>query len=126
MASNFKEFENIIGINSFFQGNMKLKGNLYVDGKYEGEKIEVKALTVGPSGRVKTNVFAQSITVEGVVIGNLKADIRVILLPTARILGDIITPELIIQNGVVFEGRCKILNNQKTSAKELIEQLYIK
>ena len=46
------------------------------------------------------------------------------LLPTARILGDIRTPELIIQNGVILEGRCIISNDLNQSAKTLIESLY--
>ncbi|MBW7857603.1 MAG: polymer-forming cytoskeletal protein, partial [Leptonema sp. (in: Bacteria)] len=49
---------------------------------------------------------------------------RVMLLPTARILGDISTPELIIQNGVILEGRCMISNDLKHSAKDYINAEY--
>ena len=42
-------------------------------------------------------------------------------MPTARILGDIKTPELIIQNGVILEGRCTISNDLKSSARDSIE-----
>jgi len=48
------------------------------------------------------------------------------LLPTAKIYGDIKTPELIIQNGVILEGRCMISNDLKHSAKEIIETEYNK
>jgi cytoskeletal protein CcmA (bactofilin family) len=47
-------------------------------------------------------------------------------MPTAKVYGDIKTPELIIQNGVILEGRCMIANDLRTSARELIEAEYDK
>ena len=60
------------------------------------------------------------------VIGNINASNRVLLMPTAKILGDIKTPELIIQNGVILEGRCTISNDLRSSAKDLISADYEK
>ena len=64
--------------------------------------------------------------VEGLVIGNISATGRVMLMPTAKVLGDIKTPELIIQNGVILEGRCTIANDLKVSSKDLIDAEYNK
>ena len=64
--------------------------------------------------------------VEGLIIGNINASSRILLMPTAKVYGDIKTPELIIQNGVILEGRCTIANDLRTSAKELIESEYEK
>ena len=114
----------IIGEKSFFEGRFMVKGALRVDGKFEGEALEVDQLFIGQTGRIKTNINAVNVVVEGLVIGNIKASTRVMLLPTARILGDIRTPELIIQNGVILEGRCIISNDLNQSAKTLIENLY--
>lgn len=114
----------IIGEKSFFEGRFMVKGALRVDGKFEGEALEVDQLFIGQTGRVKTNINAVNVVVEGLVIGNIKASTRVMLLPTARILGDIRTPELIIQNGVILEGRCIIANDLNQSARTLIENLY--
>jgi cytoskeletal protein CcmA (bactofilin family) len=114
----------IIGEKSFFEGRFMVRGALRVDGKFEGSSIEVDQFFVGPTGRVKTNIEAINVVVEGLVIGNIRASTRVMLLPTARILGDIRTPELIIQNGVILEGRCIISNDLNQSARALIENLY--
>jgi cytoskeletal protein CcmA (bactofilin family) len=46
------------------------------------------------------------------------------LLPTARVLGDIRTPELIIQNGVVLEGKCVISTTTEKSVRDLIMSEY--
>ena len=48
------------------------------------------------------------------------------LLPTAKIYGDIKTPELIIQNGVTLEGKCVIASDLRSSAKDLIQSEYDK
>lgn len=114
----------IIGEQSFFEGRFMVRGALRVDGKFEGAALEIDQLFVGPTGRIRTNVTAVNVVVEGLVIGNIKASTRVMLLPTARVLGDIRTPELIIQNGVILEGRCIISNDLNQSAKTLIENLY--
>jgi cytoskeletal protein CcmA (bactofilin family) len=114
----------IIGEKSFFEGRFMVRGSLRIDGKFEGDEIDVEQLFVGSKGRVKTNVNVVNMVVEGLVIGNIKASTRVMLLPTARVLGDIRTPELIIQNGVILEGRCIISNDLNQSARTLIESLY--
>ena len=118
------EVNTTIGKNSFFQGRFHVNGSLRIDGNYEGASLEVDQLYVGQSGRVKTNIKAGSVIVEGMIVGNIVATSRVMLLPTSRILGDIRTPELIIQNGVVLEGKCVISNDFKTPAREIIESQF--
>ena len=73
---------------------------------------------------VKTNIIATSVVVEGVIIGNITSSRRILLLATARVLGDIKTPELIIQDGVVLEGRCTISHVQRANTPEYIQGLY--
>ena len=124
MAKEIYKTENFIGKNSFFQGRFILKGSLYVDGKYEGETLEVDTLVVGINGKVKSKIKANNVIVEGIVIGSIFSTIRTMLYPTAKILGDIKTPELIIQNGVIFEGKCHIVNPEQKNPAKFINKLY--
>ena len=117
---------NIIGKNSYFSGTFYINGSLRIDGRFEGKYLQADQLYIGPEGKIKTNINAVSVIIEGLVIGNINASNRVLLMPTSRILGDIKTPELIIQNGVILEGRCTISNDLKSSAKSLIEGEYEK
>ena len=117
---------NVIGENSYFTGTFIINGSLRIDGRFEGKYLQVEQLYVGHGGKIRTNINAVSIIVEGLIIGNVSASSRVILMPTARVLGDIKTPELIIQNGVILEGRCTISNDLKSSAKDLISVDYEK
>ncbi len=123
MAS-FHDSKNIIGAGSRFEGRLRVNGNLRIDGKYESTALEAEAVTIGRQGRVKTKIKAGTVVVEGVFIGAIKASIRVILLPTARIHGDISTPEMIIQNGVVWEGSCRISGGDDAPDLKTIEALF--
>lgn len=117
---------NVIGENSYFTGSFLINGSLRIDGRFEGKYLQADQIYVGRTGKIKTNINAVSVIVEGMVVGNISASNRVLLMPTAKILGDIKTPELIIQNGVILEGRCMISNDLKSSARELIEADYEK
>ncbi len=117
---------NLIGENSYFTGRFLINGSLKIDGRFEGKYLQADQLYIGTTGKIRTNINAVSVIVEGLVIGNINASSRVLLMPTAKIYGDIKTPELIIQNGVILEGRCTISNDLKSSAKDLIELEYEK
>ena len=118
------ESNSIIGEGSYFKGEFTLQGTLRVDGCYEGEKLEVDNIIIGQTGRIKSNVKSVSAVIEGIVIGDIEASSRVMLMPTSRVLGEIRTPELIIQNGVVLEGLCVVAPDPKTNPKETILSLY--
>ncbi len=123
-AANLED--NVLGENSFFSGNFNINGSLRVDGRFEGKQLQAEQLYIGRTGKVRTNVSAVTVMVEGLIIGNISASTRVHLMPTARILGDIKTPELIIHNGVILEGRCTISNDLRASSKSVIESEYEK
>ena len=113
-----------IGEDSFFGGRFLVKGNMRIEGTFEGKALLVDQLEIGTKARVKTNISATSVVVEGIVIGNIAASRRILLLSTARVLGDLKTPELIIQDGVILEGRCTISHVRIDDTKSYIESLY--
>jgi cytoskeletal protein CcmA (bactofilin family) len=118
------EANSSIGEESFFEGKFAIRGSLRIDGKFVGQSLLVDQLQIGPKGRVKTNIIATSVVVEGVILGSIAASRRILLLSTARVLGDIKTPELIIQDGVILEGRCTISHVQLDNPTEYIHGLY--
>ncbi len=113
-----------IGEQSVFEGRFAIRGSLRVDGTFEGQALMVDQLAIGPKGRVRAAITATSVVVEGVIIGNINASHRILLLATARVLGDLKTPELIIQDGVVLEGKCTISHVQIENTQQYIESLY--
>ncbi|WP_271435421.1 bactofilin family protein [Thermospira aquatica] len=116
----------VIGEKSQFEGKMFINGTLQIDGRFEGTLLMVDQIYIGPNARVKANLEGSNVVIEGVVIGNIKARNRVILMPTARVLGDIRTPEIMIQNGVMLEGNLHIASKPDTAIREIILDLYKK
>lgn len=118
------EANSTIGEDSLLEGRFLVKGNMRIDGTFEGKALQVDQLQIGAKAKVKTNINATSVVVEGLVIGNIAAARRILLLSTARVLGDLKTPELIIQDGVILEGRCTISHVRIDDTRAYIESLY--
>lgn len=115
---------NIIGENSIFEGNITIDGSLRIDGSYYGDTITINHIVVGKCGSIKSTIHANSVVIEGTISGNISSKIRTILLPTAKILGDIITPELIIQHGVLWNGHCTISSHSGENVIDLVNQSF--
>jgi len=111
-----------ISVGSLFSGRFINNQIVTIDGRFEGNRVEAREVFVGKTGKVKADIRAEHIIIEGIVIGDIESASRVILMPTARVLGRVITNELIIQRGVVFEGTCVIRNDitEKSSADHIV------
>ena len=118
------EANSTIGEDSFLEGRFLVMGNMRIDGTFEGKALQVDQLQIGAKAKVKTNINATSVVIEGLVIGNISATRRILLLSTARVLGELKTPELIIQDGVILEGRCTISHVRIDDTRAYIESLY--
>ncbi len=98
----------IIGHGSEVKGEYKFQGVLRIDGVFSGELKSEGKVIIGRTGHVKTDVKAGTIVIGGLIEGNVYATKQVNLLATGKLLGDIITPSLIVEEGVIFEGNCII------------------
>lgn len=98
----------LIGEGSEFRGEFKVKDLIRIDGFFKGNLITEGKVLIGKSGIVETDVRAGIVVVGGEVHGSIHARERITLLSTGRIFGDIVTRSLIVEEGVVFEGRCTI------------------
>jgi len=102
----------IIGEGSEFKGEFKINGLLRIDGKFQGTIETDGKVLIGQTGEAVTDIKARLIVVGGYVRGNIFATERVIFLSSGEINGNIITPSIIMEDGVKFEGNC-IINNSK-------------
>ncbi len=98
----------LIGEGSEFRGEFKVKDLIRIDGYFKGNIITDGKVLVGRSGIVETDLRAGVVVVGGEVRGSIHADRRVTLLSTSKVYGDIVTRSLVVEEGVVFEGRCTI------------------
>ncbi len=100
--------QTVLGKDTEFNGTLKFKGSLRIDGKFEGEIITEGYLEIGDGAKVKANIKAGTVAIAGEVIGNVDAKERVDMRPTAKLVGNIKTKRLTIADGVVFKGSCEM------------------
>lgn len=117
-----KEIETIIGENTVFQGTIKTKGSIRVDGRLEGNIIEASQVVIGNKGYIQGDITAQSVVVGGKVNGNITAVDNIELQPGAQVLGDIHTSTLSIGEGAIFEGHC-VMTSEKTKVIEIDREI---
>jgi cytoskeletal protein CcmA (bactofilin family) len=99
----------LIGKSVVIKGELSCGEDLYIDGQVEGT-INPKGnrLTIGPNGRVKANVNASAVVVQGKLEGNIQASDRVDLKQSAVVTGDIATQRISIDEGAYFKGGVNI------------------
>jgi cytoskeletal protein CcmA (bactofilin family) len=91
-------------------GQIFSKEDLYVDGDVEGTiELNENKLTIGPSGRVQAGVKAREVVVLGQVQGNVEAMDRIDIRKDAKLVGDIKTARIIIEDGAYFKGSIDIV-----------------
>jgi len=98
----------IVGEGTSFAGELVLNGLLRVDGDFTGTIRTSGKVLVGINGRAQCSINAGTVVVGGVVKGNIRADDKVLILSTGMIIGDIETPRLIAEDGVVLHGSCSV------------------
>ena len=86
-------------------GDLVSEGELQIDGKVIGD-VRCTMLTIGVSGCLTGQVFADYALIRGKVVGRIRAH-NVTLALTARVMGDVIHESLMIEPGAFIEGRCE-------------------
>jgi cytoskeletal protein CcmA (bactofilin family) len=102
------ELNALLGKGSEFEGKLSFEGQVRIDGKFTGQISTKDTLVVGDGAKVMAEITAGTVIVNGVVEGNIKATNLIELHQPGRVKGNIETPALSVDKGVVFEGSCKM------------------
>jgi len=102
------EINGYLGRETNFEGRLDFKGAVKIEGNFKGEIRTPDLLIIGEGGKVEGEIEAGTAIIQGIVVGNLKALKKLELRSSARVNGDIITPILIVEEGAVFIGNCKM------------------
>jgi cytoskeletal protein CcmA (bactofilin family) len=101
---------------SEMEGRYTFRGTVMLNGKFKGEISSGDALIIGERAVVEADVRVGRVTVSGEVTGNLRATERVELKRTARVYGDVEAPVIVVEEGVLFEGHCKMTKGRSADA----------
>ena len=105
-----------VGSGTAITGESTFKTMLRIDGRFSGRITSSGGtLIVGSGGQVDANINVSVATIQGAVNGDVIATERVELGRASRLQGNIQTPSLIIEQGAIFEGSCK-MTAQKSNA----------
>ena len=100
------EIKAFLGEGTDFKGILTFEGTVRVDGKLEGEVYTKDTLIVGESATVNAEINVHTIVISGVVRGNINATGKIEVHRPGKLFGNVNTPSLFIEEGVIFEGNC--------------------
>ena len=104
--SDRQELSSTLNSHLSFHGDLKFSGTVLVNCDFRGSVVTDDKLVVGKSGRIDAEVSAGIVEISGRVRGNVKAKSGVRILSGGQVYGNIETPTISMEEGVVFEGNC--------------------
>src|ERR1700733_11617797 len=107
----------VIGKSVMIKGQIFSREDLTIDGEVEGSvELHEHRLTVGPHGKLQAGVKAREIVVLGSVHGNVEASDKIDIRKDARLVGDIKTARIVIEDGAYFKGSIDIVRPEAARA----------
>jgi len=113
--SNDRHSHSIVQDGMVILGTIDAKGDVRLDGRLDGKITVSERLTIGASGILNADVEAAEIVVMGQVEGSIRASRRLELRKGAKVVGDITTPTLVIEEGVHFHGNSNMQPESETT-----------
>jgi cytoskeletal protein CcmA (bactofilin family) len=111
--------QSVIGPTLTFKGEISADEDLVIEGTIEGTIAHhTHSLTIGKSGRVRADIHARVISVEGTMEGDLHGDEAVILRASARVTGNVFAARVVIEDGAVFNGSVTMGDERAVASAE--------
>jgi cytoskeletal protein CcmA (bactofilin family) len=114
------EITTLLGRGATFEGKLTFEGTVRIDGRFKGEVFTDDTLVIGEGAHVEASVDVGEVIIQGTVVGNVTAKRSIEIHAPGRVKGDLHTPTLQIDKGVIFEGRSFMeaaTSNQRPAAQ---------
>jgi cytoskeletal protein CcmA (bactofilin family) len=102
------DVEAFLGKNTSFEGKITFEGMARLDGRFAGEVSSGDFLFIGEHADIDAEIKVGTLVVDGKVSGNVSVASKVAIHTTGKLYGNIDTPALVIEEGGLFEGSCKM------------------
>ncbi|MEO8098818.1 MAG: polymer-forming cytoskeletal protein [Acidobacteriota bacterium] len=107
----------VLGKSVIVKGQIFSREDLTIDGEVEGNvELQEHRLTVGPNGKVMASIKAREIVIIGTVHGNVEASDKIDIRKDAKLVGDIRTARIVIEDGAYFKGNIDIVKTPAANA----------
>jgi cytoskeletal protein CcmA (bactofilin family) len=109
----------LLSRNVSIEGKMTFAGMARLDGKFQGEILSGDELIVGETAVINAEIKVGTIIINGEVNGNVSTKVKTEIHSTGKLHGKINTPALVIEEGGVFDGMCKMDRGAEAAAKKV-------
>ena len=116
MKKDMKEIT-FLGKDAEFEGKLTFHGTFLIDGHFKGEISSDGNLIVGEDGMVEADMHVSYIDIKGEIHGNIFADQRVDIRAPGKVFGNIQAPNVMIDEGVIFEGTTRMYQAKEADAR---------
>jgi cytoskeletal protein CcmA (bactofilin family) len=107
----------LIGKSVVIKGQLYSREDLTIDGEVEGSvELPEHRLTVGPNGKVLAGITSRELIVMGTVHGNVQTADKLEIRKEAKLVGDIKTARIVIEDGAYFKGNIDIVRAEVRGA----------
>jgi cytoskeletal protein CcmA (bactofilin family) len=111
-----------LGKDTRFEGKLRFQGTMRIDGHFKGEASAQGNLIVGEDALIEGDLKVSYASISGEVHGNIIADQRVDLRAPSKVFGNIQSPAVVMEEGVIFEGTTKMYQAKPEAGRtELID-----
>ena len=101
------EINALLGHGTHFEGKLTFQGTVRIDGEFNGEIKTEDVLIIGEGADVRAEIEVSTLIIRGgVVHGNIRARELVEIHSPGKLFGNILSPQVFIDKGVIFQGEC--------------------
>jgi cytoskeletal protein CcmA (bactofilin family) len=116
---NPETISTLLGAGTAVEGTLEFRDTIRLDGQVRGKIISPSGtLIIGEKALIEAEVSVGTVIIKGTVNGRVEAQDRVEIYAPARVNGDVVTPSIAIDAGVVFNGQCTMLTSESPTAKK--------
>lgn len=113
---NLETNQSRLGASLLVKGEISGSEDLLIDGSVEGTvRLDGQRLTIGPNAKLNADIIAGEVMVSGNLKGSIRANGRIEIRNDGSVTGDLITPQVFIEDGAWFKGSIDI---EKSTEKE--------
>ncbi|MFQ5916660.1 MAG: polymer-forming cytoskeletal protein [Candidatus Binatia bacterium] len=111
-GTQFSKTAGYLGPGTKTSGKLLFEGTTTIEGEVEGEVIVSGDVIIGEQATITGKITATSVLIRGKVTAEIQAEKRIEIQPPGVLAGDIITQDLVIRDGAIFDGNCSMKREQ--------------
>lgn len=96
-----------------FEGKLMFDGTVQINGDFKGDVISDGTLVIGAEAQISARIQVDSLVIDGNVQGVIEAKTKIELRRGARLIANIVTPSLVIEEGAIFQGQCQMIEEAR-------------